>query len=515
MTYSSCIIDLWIPENIVTLCLVIVVTIAYYFSTSTFNKWKNLNVPYLKPFPLFGNTLNLALGKYHPFVFYNNIYDEFSGHKYGGLYQMRTPYLMVRDPELINNMLIKDFSSFNDRGIYKDFEVNPILNNIFFMGNPAWKTLRNKFSPGFTSGKLKLMYDQIKECGDELIKNIDTNLIKNNNEINVKDIITKYSANVIGSCAFGLNLNVINDDKSEFCKYTQMLFKHSLKQVFGQMCLMINPALLKALKLKEFPKEINDYFKKIIKETITYREENKIIRNDLVQIIMQARKDLIFNTNLSENEKCTDVHVSANAFGLFMAGLQSVTSTISYCLYELALNKSIQDRVREEIHFKLSKNDGKINYVFLMDLKYLDMVIAETLRMYPTFIALFRKATQTYRVPNDSLVIENGQKIIIPVYALHYDSKYYTNPKKFIPERFTTEEKAKRPNGVYLPFGDGPRMCIGKRFAEMEMKLAIVEMLTKFEVLPSEKMKIPLKYSKNVFQLLPKHGIWLKFKRIN
>jgi len=74
---------------------------------------------------------------------------------------------------------------------------------------------------------------------------------------------------------------------------------------------------------------------------------------------------------------------------------------------------------------------------------------------------LFRKASKKYHVPNDSLIIENGQKLLIPVYALHYDSKYYTEPEKFIPERFSAEEKAKRPSGVYLPFGDGPRMCIG------------------------------------------------------
>lgn len=76
-------------------------------------------------------------------------------------------------------------------------------------------------------------------------------------------------------------------------------------------------------------------------------------------------------------------------------------------------------------------------------------------------VALFRKASQTYQIPNDSLTIEKGQKIIIPVYAMHYDPKYYKDPEKFIPERFSTEEKAKRPNGIYLPFGDGPRMCIG------------------------------------------------------
>lgn len=74
---------------------------------------------------------------------------------------------------------------------------------------------------------------------------------------------------------------------------------------------------------------------------------------------------------------------------------------------------------------------------------------------------MFRKATQTYRLSSSRLIIEKGQKIVIPVYALHYDTKYYTDPEMFVPERFSVEEKAKRPSGTYLPFGDGPRMCIG------------------------------------------------------
>jgi len=81
--------------------------------------------------------------------------------------------------------------------------------------------------------------------------------------------------------------------------------------------------------------------------------------------------------------------------------------------------------------------------------------------MYPPLIILFRKASQRYRLPDDSLILEQGQKIIIPVHAIHHDSKYYPEPEKFIPERFSAEEKAKRPSGIYHPFGDGPRICIG------------------------------------------------------
>lgn len=90
-----------------------------------------------------------------------------------------------------------------------------------------------------------------------------------------------------------------------------------------------------------------------------------------------------------------------------------------------------------------------------------DFYFTETLRKYPPLLTVFREATQDYQVPNDTLVIEKGTKILIPNYAIHYDNRYYPDPQTFDPERFTPEEKAKRPNGTYMPFGDGPRKCIG------------------------------------------------------
>jgi len=168
------------------------------------------------------------------------------------------------------------------------------------------------------------MYDQIKECGDELIKTIDIELIKNDNEIEVRDIMGKYSTDVIGTCAFGLKLNSIKDDESPFRKHGKLIFKPSLRVLIRELCVMITPALLKVVRLKKFA-------------------ESQIV---------------------------------ANAFVMFAAGFETVSSTISYCLYELSLNKSIQDRVREEIQLQLSKNDGQINHELLIDLNYLDMVIA-------------------------------------------------------------------------------------------------------------------------------------------
>lgn len=84
--------------------------------------------------------------------------------------------------------------------------------------------------------------------------------------------------------------------------------------------------------------------------------------------------------------------------------------------------------------------------------------------MHPPGAATLRVCTKQYKLPDSDLTIDVGTKVLIPLYSYHYDPKYYPNPNVFDPLRFTEENKASRPNGTYLPFGDGPRNCIGKYF---------------------------------------------------
>ncbi|XP_060853196.1 probable cytochrome P450 6a13 isoform X1 [Rhopalosiphum padi] len=499
--------------------LIIFVTVLFsiiYYCISTFNVWKKLNVPYIRPIPLFGNYLNVALGIEHPIETYKKIYYELAGHKYGGMFQMRTPYLMIRDPEIINNILIKDFSYFTDRGIYVNFSNEPLSEILFLMENPRWKILRSKLSPAFTSGKLKQMYSQIEECGNAMVDNICSELKKNPNEIDVRDILGQYSTDVIGTCSFGLKLNVASDDTSLFRSFGKTAFQSSLLYFLREICVMISPAIMKIIRLPFFPNKTTEFFGSVFKETMAYRKKNNIVRTDIVHCLIQAHQDLVVDNNSSNGVGLTGSQILSNAFGFFAAGFETTSTTLSFCLYELALKKNIQDRVREEIKLTKIKYNGVIDNEFLNDLIYLDMVIAETIRKYPVLFALFRVATKTYRVPNDSLIIEKGQKIIIPTFSLHFDPRYFSDPEVFNPERFSAEENAKRPNGVYLPFGNGPRICIGKRFAEMEMKLALVDILSKFEVEPCEKTEIPIQFSKLSLLVIPKdEKVWLKLNPIS
>ncbi|CAH1732596.1 unnamed protein product [Aphis gossypii] len=496
--------------------LVSFAAIAFHWTTATFGYWRDRGVPYVRPtVPLFGNIASMALGTEHQTRMFGRIYDAFRGHRYVGMYQMRTPHLLVCDPDLVNRVLIGDFAHFTDRGLYtSSTDENPLANTMFNMTGTQWKVMRQKLSPAFTAGKLRHMRGQIAACSEQLMRNVAADVPATGGSMEVRDVLGKYSTDVIGTCAYGLQLNAIGDDQSEFRRYGKTVFQPSFRLLLKDLAWLISPALRRALRISDFPQDAVQFFTDAFTDILRYRQEQGLVRDDLAQSLIQARTDLVVNKT-EPSVTFLETDIVANAFNLFAVGFETVSTAMSFCLYELALKKPIQDKVREEMNATKNRHSGEIDDEFLKELHYLEMVIAETLRKYPPLITLFREATQDYQVPDDILVIEKGTKVLIPAYAIHHDYRYYPDPETFDPNRFSPEEKAKRPKGTYMPFGDGPRICIGKRFAEMEMKLALTELLTKYEVEPCDKTDIPMRFSQKSLLIIPENGIWLKFKPIN
>lgn len=142
---------------------------------------------------------------------------------------------------------------------------------------------------------------------------------------------------------------------------------------------------------------------------------------------------------------------------------ETSSSVMTFSTYELALHQNVQDRLRKEIEEVVEKYNGELTYEAIGEMKYLDMVFKETLRKYPILDNQNRKSTHDFKIPNSKLVIPAGTNIIIPSAALHNDERFWENPDKFDPERFTEENIKKRPPYVYIPFSEGGRMCIGYR----------------------------------------------------
>lgn len=159
-------------------------------------------------------------------------------------------------------------------------------------------------------------------------------------------------------------------------------------------------------------------------------------------------------------------------------------------------------------------------YTYIKFKYILNIFFTESLRKWPNFPFVDRECTKPYVIrpstPEEKPIqIEKGTIIWIPVYGFHCDPKYYPDPQKFIPERFSDENKHDIKPGTYLPFGVGPRNCIGSRFALLECKILFYNLLLNFELVPIKRTQIPLKLSKQSFNLRPdKNGIWLGFRRV-
>lgn len=163
-----------------------------------------------------------------------------------------------------------------------------------------------------------------------------------------------------------------------------------------------------------------------------------------------------------DDQKFTFEQAAAQAFVFFMAGSETSSTTMQFALYELSLNPEIQEKTREEILKVLAKHNGKITYESIYEIDYLRCVVDETLRKYPPMSVLVRKCNKDFVIPGSTVGVPAGMQVQIPILGLHMDPEYFPNPEKFDPNRFTETEKIKRHHFTYLPFGEGPRNCIGE-----------------------------------------------------
>jgi cytochrome P450 family 6 len=133
----------------------------YLYFQVTFNYWKKRNVPYAKPTFPFGNFAKKLLLRRTMGHVFENIYKELDGEKYGGTYSLTKSGFIFRDPDIIKNVLVKNFSSFHERGFFMDEELEPLAGHLFLLRGNRWRNLRVKLSPNFTSGKMKMMFQTL------------------------------------------------------------------------------------------------------------------------------------------------------------------------------------------------------------------------------------------------------------------------------------------------------------------------------------------------------------------
>ncbi|KAH0540552.1 hypothetical protein KQX54_018243 [Cotesia glomerata] len=327
---------------------------------------------------------------------------------------------------------------FGFRGFSRGVVLNnndPLSQNLFNVDGHKWKSLRGKLTPAFTTGKIKQMFTLMGEC----VKNFERYLLNQVGEGKVfecRSLAAKYSLSCICSFAFGIHLITFDQENNEFQVIARYLFIPSFYNLIKQMASVAAPKLYKFLGLTIMPKKYSNFFINFIKETVERRKREKVVRNDVIDLLIDMdknRQDFDFDS--------TDSLLASQAFVFFVAGFEAISATISFALYEMAIVPEIQEKIRSEILETLKKHNGQLSYDIINEMKYLIMVIYETLRKNPPGLVLLRKSVKPFKLPGSKGILPTGSLVFISPYCLHYDEQYYPNSEIFDPERFKDDRK--------------------------------------------------------------------------
>jgi len=473
--------------------------------------WKNKGLPYLS----FITGWKVFLGTISFPDFCQYMYYYFPNAKYVGTMDFATPSILLRDPELIKNIMVKDFEHFPDHHSFVDESIEPLFGkNVFSLRGDRWKEMRNILTPSFTASKMKFMFDLISKCSHDFV-NYLIDHPEQCHAIETKEVFRRYTNDVIATTAFGISVNSIKDRDNEFYRrgIEATTFASGLLTTIKFIVLRAYPWFAKLIGLTFFPPATSKFFKRIVGETITVREEQNIVRPDMIHLLMQARdKDSVSASKMTLDD------IVSQAFIFFFAGFDTSSTLMCFAAHELAVNRDIQDRLRVEVQQHLAEGNGEISYESLSKMSYMDMVLSETLRKYPPMMITDRLCVKKYELPPSqpgckNVIVEPDTVLMILIYALHRDPKYFPNPDKFDPERFNEKNKDNILPYTYLPFGLGPRMCIGNRFVLTETKILLVHLLQKFTLKTVEKTVEPVVYAKNEFRLEPVGGFWIGLEK--
>lgn len=194
---------------------------------------------------------------------------------------------------------------------------------------------------------------------------------------------------------------------------------------------------------------------------------------NLLDILLQANVD---GKSLS-NE---DIREEVDTF--MFAGHDTSTSALVFTIYLLAKHKKIQDKLYDElVAFFGNERSPQLSQNELNELKYLEMVIKEALRLFPPVPLVGRHLKEDTLV--EGTVIPSDTNIILGIYPMHHSSDYYPYPEKFCPERFDPNVQQTWPKGAYIPFSVGPRNCVGQKFAMLEMKCILAKPVLNYEIM--------------------------------
>ncbi|KAL3865970.1 hypothetical protein ACJMK2_043314 [Sinanodonta woodiana] len=428
--------------------------------------------------------------------------------KYGrhvGTFFGNMPQLLITDPEMIKEIFVRRFSEFTDRPqSFRNTEFFDSAVNV--AAGEHWKFLRSTLSPTFSSGKMRNMTPLISRCLEKLIRNAK-NMSEGGKSVEMKNLFGAFTLDVICSTGFGIEVDSQSNPNDPFVVNAR---KAMSVNIVGPRFLlgMMFPDLHRFIRnISLLDQKAIDFFIDATKSVLNERRKSTSDNyRDLIQLMINAHKetsdktaenDEVLNYDSYKKRGLTDTEILANALMFLLAAFDTTSSLLTFVSYCLAVNQDVQDKLLSEIDKELGKTNTRLSVT--------ESNIVDISNRFS------REASADTEVCG--VKIPKGLDLTVVVNAVHFDPEFWPNPHKFDPERFSPQNKGNIKPFTFLPFGAGPRNCIGMRLALLEAKMAIVEMLQNFRFCIVPETEIPPKLDKGALTK-PANGLYLKLEAL-
>jgi cytochrome P450 len=383
--------------------------------------------------------------------------------EYGGIAQFKLlnkNYLLVTNPDYVKYILQDNYKNYV-RG--RSVETGRVLlgNGLPLIDGDFWLRERRILQPAFHRERLGKLANVMTNVIDGFMQNWQVKA-RTNQTLDLDDEMMRLTLTVIIKSMFSAQIA----DKIQ-----------SLSQAFNVASKFM---LWRSQQMWAPPLSVP------VPRNLEYNRALKVLNDTIYPLVMDRRKNpkddllgmLLEMRDADTGEGMSDQQARDEIVTIFFAGHETTAATMAWAFYLLSQNPEIEERVRAEITGVL--NGRQPTFADLPNFVYLQQVINEVLRLYPSAYLFAREAVvddvlDGYPIPANTL-------IFISPFVTHRDPKYWADPERFDPDRFTSEQVASRPRHIYYPFGEGPHLCLGNNFALLEMQLILAMTLQRFHL---------------------------------
>ncbi|XP_011187810.2 probable cytochrome P450 28d1 [Zeugodacus cucurbitae] len=502
-------------------CLVISLVAAFVliYLRWHFNYWRKRGVCGPQPQLLVGTFPKSSVGRCNPLEELHEIYLRYRvSQRFVGIFTARTPKLFICDPQLASQILTQNFKSFHDNesSQWTNASVEQLrLCSPFVSTGEDWKARRSELVPALTINKIRSFYSAMRDSAQKASEFLTA---VGEQPQDAKELANRFTAQFMSNFIWGIEGNAFNvpykaqsaTSLSPVHRMARDIILQSLQCVryYGRTTAW--PWLRKIRPVRFFPVAADRFFQQLLTDALNARAQQKTAgggggRGDVIDHLQQ----------LMDKKSLNAVQIAGHTTTVLIDGYETGAMLIAHCLLLLARNPRAQRKLREE----LLAADVTDSFDALNELPYLEQCLQETLRLFPPLPTLFKLCTEPISLKNfdeSTLTLQPGDAVYISTYSFHRDAEFFENPNDFWPERFAEElggVRKYREMGVFMPFGDGPRMCPGMKLGLSEAKVAVSELIRNFHVSASENTRTDNKIGKDSFLLTLDGNIELVFQR--